>query len=109
MQWKIANPEYFLFKIRNPEATVKIVAESAMRKIIGQTDIQLALSEARQDIELDTRSLLQEILNDYEAGIEITEVKLQDVQPPGPVIDSFNDVIGARQDRARLGNEAEAQ
>ncbi len=108
VQWKISNPEHFLFKIRNPEATVKIVAESAMRKIIGQTDIQLALSEARQDIELDTRSLLQEILNEYEAGIEITEVKLQDVQPPGPVIDAFNDVIGARQDRARLGNEAEA-
>ncbi len=108
VQWKISNPEHFLFKIRDPEATIKIVAESAMRKVIGQIDIQLALSEARQDIELDTRSLLQDILNDYEAGVEITEVKLQDVQPPGPVIDAFNDVIGARQDRARLGNEAEA-
>ncbi|MFQ6018582.1 MAG: FtsH protease activity modulator HflK [Kiloniellaceae bacterium] len=108
VQWKIADAVNFLFKIRNPEQTVKIVAESAMRKIIGQTDIQLALSEARQDIELETRSLLQNILNDYEAGIEITEVKLQDVQPPGPVIDAFNDVIGARQDRQRLGNEAEA-
>lgn len=79
-----------------------------MREIIGRTDIQPALTEARQDIEVDTRNLLQSILDDYEAGIEITQVQLQDVQPPAQVIDSFDDVQRARQDLDRLRNEAEA-
>jgi membrane protease subunit HflK len=108
VQWKIANAGQFLFNIRNPEGTVKIVAESAMREIIGRTDIQPALTEARQDIELKARSLLQEVLDEYEAGIEITQIQLQDVKPPGPVIDSFDNVQRARQDRERLRNEADA-
>ncbi|MEE8187712.1 MAG: FtsH protease activity modulator HflK, partial [Kiloniellales bacterium] len=108
VQWKISDAGNYLFKIRNPEQTVKIVAESAMREIIGRTDIQLALSEARATIESESRALLQSILTEYEAGIEITEVKLQDVQPPAQVIDAFDDVIGARQDRQRLRNEADA-
>jgi membrane protease subunit HflK len=108
VQWKIADAGQFLFNIRNPEGTVKIVAESAMREIIGRTDIQPALTEARQDIELKARKLLQEVLDEYGAGIEITQIQLQDVKPPGPVIDSFDDVQRARQDRERLRNEADA-
>ena len=108
VQWKIADAGKFLFNIRDPEATVKIVAESAMREIIGRTDIQPALTEARQDIEAKTRSLLQSILNDYDAGIEITQVQLQNVSPPGAVIDAFDDVQRARQDLDRLRNEADA-
>lgn len=108
VQWKIADAGKFLFNIRDPEATVKIAAESAMREIIGRTDIQPALTEARQEIETKTRALLQGILNDYEAGIEITQVQLQDVSPPKPVIDAFDDVQRARQDLDRLRNEADA-
>ncbi|MGH6946962.1 MAG: FtsH protease activity modulator HflK [Kiloniellales bacterium] len=108
VQWKIADAGEFLFNIRDPEATVKIAAESAMREIIGRTDIQLALTEGRGEIEVNTRNLLQEILNDYQAGIEITDVQLQNVQPPPQVIDAFNDVQRALQDRDRLRNEADA-
>ena len=108
VQWKVSDAGRFLFNIRDQEATVKIAAESAMRAIIGRTDIQPALTEARQDIELKTRELLQTILNDYEAGIEITQVQLQEVLPPQPVIDAFDDVQRARQDRDRLSNEADA-
>lgn len=108
VQWKIADAGKFLFNIRDPEATVKIAAESAMREIIGRTDIQPALTEARQDVETKTRALLQGILNDYEAGIEITQVQLQDVSPPKAVIDAFDDVQRARQDLDRLRNEADA-
>jgi len=108
VQWKIADAGKFLFNIRDQEATVKIAAESAMREIIGRTDIQPALTEARQDIELKTRDLLQRMLNDYEAGIEITQVQLQDVLPPAAVIDAFDDVQRARQDLDRLRNEADA-
>ncbi len=108
VQWKISDAGQYLFNIRDPESTVKVVAESTMREIIGQTDIQPALTEARQEIELRTRELLQETLTEYEAGIEITEVQLQEVLPPDQVIDAFDDVQRARQDLDRLRNEAEA-
>lgn len=106
--WKISDAGQFLFNIRDPEATVKTAAEAAMREIIGRTDIQRALTESRQNIELDTRELLQALLIEYQAGIEITQVQLQQVQPPSQVIDAFNDVQRALQDRDRLRNEAEA-
>jgi membrane protease subunit HflK len=108
VQWKVSDPVQFLFNIREPAQTVKIVAESAMREIIGQTEIQPALTEARQEIEIDARNLLQNILTEYEAGIEITQVQLQDVQPPTQVIDAFDDVQRARQDLDRLRNQADA-
>ncbi len=108
VQWKIADAGKYLFKIRDPQDTVKIAAESAMREIIGRTDIQPALTEARGEVESKTRALLQSTLDEYEAGIEITGLILQDVKPPGPVIDSFDDVQRARQDRDRTRNEAEA-
>ncbi len=108
VQWKIADAGQYLFNIRDPEATVKIAAESAMREIIGRTDIQPALTEARGTIETDTRTLLQNTLNEYQAGIEITDLVLQDVQPPSAVVDAFIDVQRALQDRDRARNEADA-
>ncbi len=106
--WLIKDAGNYLFNIRDPEATVKKAAESAMREVIGRTDIQPALTEARQEIETSTRELLQAMLDEYQAGIEVTQVQLQKVDPPGPVVDAFNDVQRARQDRERLRNEAEA-
>jgi membrane protease subunit HflK len=79
-----------------------------MREVIGETPIAAALAEGRGKIELETQKLLQQLLNDYGAGIEITEVQLQRVDPPDPVIDAFRDVQRALADRARLRNEAEA-
>lgn len=107
VQWKIADAGQYLFNIRDQEQTVKIAAESAMREIIGRTDIQPALTEARGTVESEARVLLQDTLNEYEAGIEITELALQDVQPPRNVIDAFNDVLRAQQDRDRARNEAD--
>jgi membrane protease subunit HflK len=106
--WKVSDAGRYLFNIRAPEATVKTAAESAMREIIGRTDIQRALTESRVEIEIGTRELLQQILSSYEAGIEVTQVQLQQVQPPQEVIDAFNDVQRALQDRDRLRNEAES-
>lgn len=106
--WVIKDAGNFLFKIREPEMTVKMAAESAMREVIGRTDIQPALTEARQDIEQQTKQLLQTMLDEYQSGIEISQVQLQKVDPPAPVVDAFNDVQRARQDRERLRNEAEA-
>ncbi len=108
VQWKISDAGRYLFNIRDPEGTVKIAAESAMREIIGRTDIQPALTEARAEIENKTKDLLQEILASYESGILVTGLKLQNVQPPDQVVDAFNDVQRALQDRDRLRNEAQA-
>jgi membrane protease subunit HflK len=106
--WRIKSATDYLFEIREPEDTVKLAAESAMREIIGDTDIQRALTGARDEIEVATRKLLQQILDDYKSGIEVTLVQLQDVRPPPQVVDAFDDVQRALQDKDRQKNEAES-
>ena len=106
--WIINDAQKYLFNISAQEANVKATAESAMREVIGKTPIQQALSEGRAKVEIDTRELAQSILDVYESGITITEVKLQKVDPPSAVIDAFRDVQRARADMERLRNEAEA-
>jgi len=106
--WVIKDAQAYLFNIRGPEATVKSAAESAMREVVGETPIAQALSEGRGKIETDTQTLLQGILKDYGAGIEVTQLQLLKVDPPAPVIDAFRDVQRARADQDRLRNEAEA-
>jgi membrane protease subunit HflK len=106
--WVIKDARAYLFNIRDPDATVKSAAESAMREIVGQTQIAQALAEGRGRIEADTQKLLQRILDSYGAGIEITQVQLLKVDPPSEVIDAFRDVQRALADRERLRNEAES-
>ncbi len=108
VQWRIQDANMFLFNVQNPEITVKAAAESSMREVVGQTAIQLVLAEGRIQVEQSSKELLQEILDFYETGILITEVKLQKVDPPGAVIDAFRDVQRARADLERQRNEAEA-
>ncbi|MCC2663756.1 MAG: hypothetical protein K0S35_1678 [Geminicoccaceae bacterium] len=106
--WLIKDAGQFLFNIRDPESTVKAVAESVMREIIGKTPIAEATTEARGAIEVGAREQIQQTLDDYGAGILITQVQLQKVDPPAEVIDAFRDVQRAQADRERLQNEAEA-
>jgi modulator of FtsH protease HflK len=106
--WQIKDAGQFLFNVRDPESTVKAVAESVMREIIGKTPIVEATTEGRGAIELAAREQTQQILDDYGAGILVTQVQLQKVDPPSEVIDAFRDVQRAQADRERLQNEAEA-
>ncbi len=106
--WRIGDAGRFLFNIQNPESTVKAAAESAMREVVGNTPIAAVLAEGRQQVEQGTQELLQGILDFYESGIVITELKLQKVDPPGAVIDAFRDVQRARADMERQRNEAES-
>ena len=106
--WKIRDAGEFLFKVDNPELAVRIAAEGALRDIISRTPIQAAMSDKRQQIADETQALLQKLLDDEEAGVEITQVQLQRVEPPPAVIDAFNDVQRARADQERARNEAEA-
>jgi membrane protease subunit HflK len=106
--WVIKDAGKYLFAIRDADETVKDVAESAMREVIGRTPIASALAEGRQLVEQTTFTLIQEVLDFYGAGIQVTQVELQKVDPPAAVIDSFRDVQRARADQERLQNEAEA-
>ncbi|MBS0185788.1 MAG: FtsH protease activity modulator HflK [Proteobacteria bacterium] len=106
--WRIKDAGDFLFKIRSPNATVKAASESTMREVIGQTPIAESMAEGRRQIEEKVKTLLQDLMDEYQAGIEITEVQLQRVDPPAEVIDAFRDVQRARADLERLRNDAEA-
>jgi modulator of FtsH protease HflK len=97
----------YLFNVQNPEATVKAVAESAMRQVIGRTNIQPILTGARQNIETAVQELMQSTLDTYGAGIVVQLVQLQKVDPPTQVIDAFRDVQAARSDLERAQNEAQ--
>jgi membrane protease subunit HflK len=106
--WVIGNAPDFLFNVQQPEGTIKAVAESAMREVIGRNQIQPILTGARQAIEAGVQDLIQKTLDDYKSGVRVTQVQLQKVDPPQQVIDAFRDVQAARADAERLQNEAQA-
>ena len=106
--WVIKDAGNFLFKIQDPEGTVKAAAETAMREVIARSNIQPILTEGRSIIERDTQDIIQEILDEYQSGIQITQVQTQKADPPDQVIDAFRDVQAARADMERSKNEAEA-
>ena len=97
----------YLFNIQQPEGTVKAVAESAMREIVGRSNIQPILTGARQNIETSVHELMQTTLDKYGSGIQVTQVQLQKVDPPSQVIDSFRDVQAARANLEQSQNEAQ--
>ena len=106
--WQIdpLKPEDFAFNVRRQELTIKAVAESAMREVVGRTQIQRILTAERKIIEPEVQKQMQEILNGYGAGVNIIQVQLQSVDPPEQVIAAFRDVTAAQQDLDRLRNEA---
>src|SRR5579863_7355760 len=108
VSWRIKDAGQFLFQVDQPELAVRLAAESALREVIGRTPIQAALSDKRQQIADETKDLLQRLLDAERAGIEVTQVQLERVDPPELVIDAFNDVQRARADQERARNEAQA-
>ena len=104
--YKIKDAGNFLFKLRNPETTVKDMSESVMREVVGQRELQFLLTGGRQEVEQVVRNDLQDILDEYESGILVQSIQLQSVNPPALVIDAFDEVQRARQDKERLVNEA---
>ncbi|HEY8269162.1 MAG TPA: FtsH protease activity modulator HflK [Xanthobacteraceae bacterium] len=106
--WVVNNAASYLFNVQYPEGTIKAVAESAMREVIGRNQIQPILTGARQNIELAVHDLMQKTLDEYGTGVTITQVQMQKVDPPAQVIDSFRDVQAARADAERVQNEAQA-
>jgi len=106
--WVIKDAGKFLFKIQSPVETVKAAAETAMREVIAKSKLQSILTEGRSSIEIETQEIAQSLLDEYESGIQITQVQTQKADPPDEVIDAFRDVQAARADMERSKNEAEA-
>ena len=105
--WVIKDAGKFLFKIQSPVVTVKATAETAMREVIARSKLQSILTKGRSLIEIETQEIMQSLLDEYESGIQITQVQTQKADPPDEVIDAFRDVQAARADMERSKNEAE--
>lgn len=108
VQYKISDPVQYLFNVSAPTALVRNAAEAAMREVIGNSQIDSAITDGKLKIQSEATQLLQNILDRYGAGIQVLAVQLQDVHPPQEVIDAFKDVASAREDKSRIINEAEA-
>ena len=110
--WRISpegdGPGDFLFNVQNPETTIKAVSESAMREVIGNNELQPIITQGRQLVQDEAKTIIQSTLDSYGAGVTITEVQLLKADPPETVIEAFRDVDAARQDQDRVINEATA-
>lgn len=104
--WRIKDPVRFLFNLEQQEQSIKAVSESAMREVVARTNIQQIMTSERLEIEIEVRSIMQDVLDKYEAGIEITQIKMDTVSPPVQVSEAFNDVQKAEADRDKTINEA---
>jgi len=108
VQYRIKDVKNYLFMIADPDTTVQRVTESAIRDIIGQSTLDFVITEGRAEIGVGATELIQQILDNYQSGIEVTSVNMQPAKPPEQVKASFDDAIKAREDEQRRINEAEA-
>ncbi|MFZ9963226.1 MAG: FtsH protease activity modulator HflK, partial [Burkholderiales bacterium] len=108
VQYVRANPEDYLFYNRDPDETVKQVAESAIREIVGKSKMDFVLQEGREELAVNARDLMQVILDRYRTGITVSQVTMQNAQPPDQVQASFDDAVRAKQDQERQKNEGQA-
>jgi len=108
VQYMIKDAENYLFNVNDPEQTLAHAGEAAMREIIGNGKIDDALTTGKQEIQVQTRELMQRILDNYHSGLSVVAVQMQNVHPPDEVIEAFKDVASAREDKSRYINEAEA-
>lgn len=106
VQYRIGNPSHYLFRLKDPERTLRATAEVALRSVIGRTSTDDAITKGRGEVQMKTRELLQRLMDHYQSGLFITEVKLQNVDPPDQVKDAFHEVVRAREEKEKLINQA---
>ena len=107
VQYKIKEPLKYLFNYAGPELTMREASEASLRTVVGRHNIDEALTSGKLMIQVETKELLQSILDKYKTGVQVVAVQLQDVSPPKQVIDAFKDVASAKEDKNRMINEAE--
>jgi membrane protease subunit HflK len=103
--WRVSDVSKYLFEIRDPEVTIKMAAESVMREVIGQNKLQFALTDGRGEIAEEARTRLQQLMDEYNAGVIVTQINLQTVSVPDEVRDAFQDVVNARLDQETAQNK----
>ena len=108
IQYRIGNAKEFVFNVLDPEVVLHTSGEVALRSIVGRTPLNTILTGGRGAVEADTRAFLEKLLDTYGTGIQITEIKLQAVDPPDQVKDAFQEVVRALEDQTRLENQARA-
>src|SRR5690606_2791663 len=106
VQYRVADASKYLFRLANPDETMLAAAEVAIRAVIGRTSIDDAITTGRGRIQEETREFLQQLMDTYQSGLSVTEVKLQNVGPPDAVKDSFHEVVRAREEKEQLINQA---
>jgi modulator of FtsH protease HflK len=106
VQYRISEPRKFLFEVREPAATLRYVSESVMREVVGDRTVDEVITIGRQEIESEALIKMQALTRKYAMGISIDQVQLKNINPPGPVQASFNEVNQAQQEKERLINEA---
>jgi membrane protease subunit HflK len=109
VQYRVQDPYNFLFKIRNPEQTLRDVSEAAMRQIVGDRTVNEVLTVGRAEVAAEARNLIQNLCDEYQSGLRIEQVVLQDINPPDPVKPSFNAVNEAQQQKETLINQAKSE
>lgn len=108
VQYKVSNVKDYVFNVRDPDTTLRQVTETAMREVVGKNDMDFVIKDGRVEVATRTKDLMQEILDIYKTGLVVTNLNMQNAQPPEQVQHAFNDAIKAREDKERLVNEAEA-
>jgi membrane protease subunit HflK len=107
VQYKVKDPYAFLFRVRNVDETLRSLSEAAMRSVVGDHSVNEVLTTGRQKVATQAKEVLQALADRFDAGVDVQQVVLQDVNPPDPVKPSFNEVNQAIQERERLINEAQ--
>ncbi|QKT04698.1 FtsH protease activity modulator HflK [Ectothiorhodospiraceae bacterium 2226] len=108
VQYRVNDAHNYLFNVRDPDGTLRQAMESAVREIVGKSTLDFVITGGRTQVAMQTHELMQQILDNYQAGLEVTSVNMQDAQPPEQVQEAFADAVRAREDEERLKNEAEA-
>ncbi len=108
VQYDIKDAQDFAFEVRDPDLTLQQVAETAIREVVGNNDMDLILTEGRAIIGSETKEIMQQILDSYQTGLNVLTVNMGEAQPPEQVQDAFDDAIKAREDEQRIINEANA-
>jgi membrane protease subunit HflK len=108
IQYRIDDPQFYLFNVLDPDLTLRQATESAVREVVGRSAMDFVITAGRDVVASEAGTLIQEILDEYKAGLNITSVNMQDAQPPAQVQDAFFDAVKAREDQERIINQANA-
>lgn len=106
VQYRVKEPSKYLFELKDPDETLRATAEVALRSMVGRTKIDEVITTGREKVQAETRSWLQKLMDEYQSGLSITEVKLQQVDAPDEVREAFHDVVRAREEKEKLINQA---